>query len=125
MVGHIFKIWMPQEPNPVVRTVTRVAAWLGFSPGSRYRAVQTRPTNPMFRKVAEKPPREKKLVEDRVGLLKMRHRPVSISARSGMQKAAIRKLRLKAAKKRDRKSRSDKWFNRFIGTPLNLCSKRY
>ena len=52
MVGHILTMWMPQEPKPVVRMVTRVAAWLGFSPGSRYRAVQIRPTRPMFRKVA-------------------------------------------------------------------------
>ena len=52
MVGHMFSTLIPQDPKPVVRMVTSVAALVGLLPGIQYRAVQIRPTKPMFRKVA-------------------------------------------------------------------------
>ena len=55
---------------------------------------------------------EKALVEDSVGLIVMRIRPGSISARSGIKKAAIKKALLKRKKKCFKKERSDICFKR-------------
>lgn len=108
---------MPQEPKPVVRIVTNVAVLLSLSPGRQYSPVQHRPTNPMFRKVAEKPPTAKKLVYALVGWLKIRTNPDSMSDRSGMKTAAIAKLLLKNKRNSFKKERSESWFSFLIPTP--------
>lgn len=91
----------------MVRSVTRTASWLGFSPGILYSTEQMIPSKPIFKKVAAYPPMEKALVEESVGFLIIRRRPGIISARSGMKKAAIRKKLLKRKKKSLRKAHSD------------------
>ena len=65
---------------------------------------------------------EKKLVDALVGWLRIRSRPGSIWSLSGMQKAAIRKLRLKKKKKPFRNCRSERVLRRFTRSPPNSLS---